>query len=84
MYLESTEQATTSVSIASNSSIRSLKARISVGHTKVRVVWRMKEGREEGREDGREEGREVKGWEGMGEGGRKKGRWRKREEGGRG
>lgn len=32
---ESTEQATTSVLILRNSSIRSLNARISVGHTKV-------------------------------------------------
>lgn len=35
MYLESTEQATTSVSIAWNSSRRSLNASISVGHTNV-------------------------------------------------
>ena len=37
---ESTEQATTSVLIARNSSILSLKAIISVGHTK--VLWSKK------------------------------------------
>ena len=35
VYLESTEQATTLVLMSSNSSTRSLKARISVGQTKV-------------------------------------------------
>ena len=37
MYLESTEQATTAVFKAVNSSSRSLKASSSVGHTKVLV-----------------------------------------------
>ncbi len=37
VYLESTEQATISVSIALNSAILSLKAMISVGHTNVLI-----------------------------------------------
>ena len=65
MYLESTEQATTSVWRAWNSSRRSLKARISVGHTNVLL-------REAGREGGRKGGREE-GWEGERVGGGREG-----------